>query len=210
MPTRRSLSNNRNPSKKQTANPTWSPFLHPPWTVVGVPGVLDAGEPFRRPTHGQRGHQLRLAHPRRRATATEAGLDLPQNHTAVSDEDNIDEITQWMISRYKTLRGDLNAIDDPEERYKALGKDAKASVALRNIATYFVRSNRTGYPVEQHRNHHRGNIGPCRSGTAVRRAIRLRRHPRRLQRHSTATLRSPATNSSPSWARSSAAGRKPA
>ena len=78
--------------------------------------------------------------------ATEAGLDLPQNHTAVSDEDNIDEITQWMISRYKTLRGDLNAIDDPEERYKALGKDAKASVALRNIATYFVKSNRTGYP----------------------------------------------------------------
>lgn len=42
--------------------------------------------------------------------------------------------------------GDLNAIDDPEERYKALGKDAKASVALRNIATYFVKSNRTGYP----------------------------------------------------------------
>ena len=40
----------------------------------------------------------------------------------------------------------LNAIDDPEERYKALGKDAKASVALRNIATYFVKSNRTGYP----------------------------------------------------------------
>jgi len=78
--------------------------------------------------------------------ATEAGLDLPQNHTAVSDEDNIDEIAQWMISRYKTLRGDLNAIDDPEERYKALGKDAKASVALRNIATYFVKSNRTGYP----------------------------------------------------------------
>jgi hypothetical protein len=35
MPTRRSLSNNRNPSKKQTANPTWSPFLHPPWTVCG-------------------------------------------------------------------------------------------------------------------------------------------------------------------------------
>ena len=66
--------------------------------------------------------------------------------TAVSDEDNIDEIAQWMISRYKTLRGDLNAIDDPEERYKALGKDAKASVALRNIATYFVKSNRTGYP----------------------------------------------------------------
>ena len=78
--------------------------------------------------------------------ATETGLDLPQNHTAVSDEDNIDEITQWMIGRYKTLRGDLNAIDDPEERYKALGKDAKASVALRNIATYFVKSNRTGYP----------------------------------------------------------------
>lgn len=78
--------------------------------------------------------------------ATEAGLDLPQNHTAVSDEDDIDKITQWMIGRYKTLRGDLNAIDDPEERYKALGKDAKASVALRNIATYFVKSNRTGYP----------------------------------------------------------------
>ena len=97
--------------------------------------------------------------------ATEAGLDLPQNHTAVSDEDNIDEIAQWMISRYKTLRGDLNAIDDPEERYKALGKDAKASVALRNIATYFVKSNRTGYPSNNTETHHRGNIGPCRSGT---------------------------------------------
>lgn len=92
--------------------------------------------------------------------ATEAGLDLPERHTALSDEDNIETLTQWMVGRYKTMRGDLNAIDDPEERYKALGKDAKAATALRNIATYFVTSNRTGYPTN--------NAGTITVGTLER------------------------------------------
>lgn len=135
--------------------------------------------------------------------ATEAGLDLPQNHTAVSDEDNIDEIAQWMIGRYKTLRGDLNAIDDPEERYKALGKDAKASVALRNIATYFVKSNRTGYPSNNTENITVGTLDHAEAERQFAARFDFDEHPRRLQTPSTATLRPPATNSSPSWARSS-------
>ena len=92
--------------------------------------------------------------------ATEAGLDLPERHTALSDEDNIETLTQWMIGQYEAMRGDLNAIDNPEERYKALGKDAKAATALRNIATYFVTSNRTGYPAN--------NAGTITVGTLER------------------------------------------
>ena len=42
----------------------------------------------------------------------------------------------WRPQRHRRPRGTV----------QALGKDAKASVALRNIATYFVKSNRTGYP----------------------------------------------------------------
>ena len=80
--------------------------------------------------------------------ATEAGLDLPSNHTETSDEDNIESITQWMLRQYEGMRADPDAIADPEERYKALGKDAKAADALRNIATYFVRSNHMEYPVK--------------------------------------------------------------
>lgn len=80
--------------------------------------------------------------------ATEAGLDLPQNHTALNDEENIENITQWMMAEYERLRGDLNAIPDPKERYEALGKDERAVDALRNIATYFVNSNRSGYPAK--------------------------------------------------------------
>lgn len=80
--------------------------------------------------------------------ATEAGLDLPLNHTGTSDEDNIESITQWMLRQYEGMRADPDAIADPEERYKAFGKDAKAADALRNIATYFVRSNHMEYPVK--------------------------------------------------------------
>lgn len=63
--------------------------------------------------------------------------------------------------------GDLNAIDDPEERYKALGKDAKASVALRNIATYFVKSNRTGYPSNNTENITVGTLDHAEAELAV-------------------------------------------
>ena len=104
---------------------------------------------------------------------------------------------------------DLNAIDDPEERYKALGKDAKASVALRNIATYFVKSNRTGYPSN---NTETITVGTLDHAEAERQFAAQFDFDDILAptTPSTATLRSPATNSSPSWARSSTAGRKPA
>lgn len=80
--------------------------------------------------------------------ATEAGLDMPEQRTAISDMDNIDAITEQMYAEYERLRGDLNGITDPAQRYQALKKDEQAKDALRNIATYFVQSNHGDYPVK--------------------------------------------------------------
>ena len=80
--------------------------------------------------------------------ATEAGLDMPEQHTAISDMDNIDAITEQMYAEYERLRGDLNGITDPAQRYQALKKDEQAKDALRNIATYFVQSNHGDYPIK--------------------------------------------------------------
>ena len=79
---------------------------------------------------------------------TEAGLDMPEQHTAISDMDNIDAITEQMYAEYERLRGDLNGITDPAQRYQALKKDEQAKDALRNIATYFVQSNHGDYPIK--------------------------------------------------------------
>lgn len=80
--------------------------------------------------------------------ATEAGLDMPEQHTAISDMNNIDAITEQMYAEYERLRGDLNGITDPAQRYQALKKDEQAKDALRNIATYFVQSNHGDYPIK--------------------------------------------------------------
>ena len=80
--------------------------------------------------------------------ATEAGLDMPEQHTAISDMDNIDAITEQMYAEYERLRGDLNGITDPAQRYQALKKDEQEEDALRNIATYFVQSNHGDYPIK--------------------------------------------------------------
>ena len=80
--------------------------------------------------------------------ATEAGLDMPEQHTAISDMDNIDAITEQMYAEYERLRGDLNGITDPAQRYQSLKKDEQAKDALRNIATYFVQSNHGDYPIK--------------------------------------------------------------
>ena len=80
--------------------------------------------------------------------ATEAGLAMPEQHTAISDMDNIDAITEQMYAEYERLRGDLNGITDPAQRYQALKKDEQAKDALRNIATYFVQSNHGDYPIK--------------------------------------------------------------
>lgn len=80
--------------------------------------------------------------------ATEAGLDMPEQHTAISDMDNIDAITEQMYAEYERLRGDLNGIADPAQRYQALKKDEQAKDALHNIATYFVQSNHGDYPIK--------------------------------------------------------------
>lgn len=80
--------------------------------------------------------------------ATEAGLDMPEQHTAISDMDNIDAITEQMYAEYERLRGDLKGITDPAQRYQALKKDEQAKDALHNIATYFVQSNHGDYPIK--------------------------------------------------------------
>lgn len=80
--------------------------------------------------------------------ATEAGLDMPEQRTAISDMDNIDAITEQMYAEYERLRGDLKGITDPAQRYQALKKDEQAKDALRNIATYFVQSNHGDYPIK--------------------------------------------------------------
>ena len=80
--------------------------------------------------------------------AAEAGLDMPEQHTAISDMDNIDAITEQMYAEYERLRGDLKGITDPAQRYQALKKDEQAKDALRNIATYFVQSNHGDYPIK--------------------------------------------------------------
>ena len=80
--------------------------------------------------------------------ATEAGLDMPEQHTAISDMDNIDAITEQMYAEYERLRGDLKGITDPAQRYQALKKDEQEEDALRNIATYFVQSNHGDYPIK--------------------------------------------------------------
>lgn len=80
--------------------------------------------------------------------ATEAGLDMPEQHAAISDMDNIDAITEQMYAEYERLRGDLKGITDPAQRYQALKKDEQAKDALRNIATYFVQSNHGDYPIK--------------------------------------------------------------
>ena len=73
---------------------------------------------------------------------------MPEQHTAISDMDNIDAITEQMYAEYERLRGDLNGITDPAQRYQALKKDEQAKDALRNIATYFVQSNHGDYPIK--------------------------------------------------------------
>ena len=95
--------------------------------------------------------------------ATEAKLDLPRNHTAPSDEENIEAITQWMTAEYRRMRGDLNAIGDPAERFGALRRDKKAAVALRDIATYFVESNHADYPKK---NNDKFSVGTLQSAEA--------------------------------------------
>ena len=78
--------------------------------------------------------------------ASEEGFDLPSAHTNISDVENIETVTQWMLDEYGRQRDDLQAIADPAQRYAALKKDKEAEETLRNAATYFVTSNRTGYP----------------------------------------------------------------
>ena len=80
--------------------------------------------------------------------ASEEGLDLPGNHTNLNDVENIDAIVRWMLDEYGRRREDLQSITDPAQRYAALRKDGEAAETLRNAATYFVTSNRTGYPAK--------------------------------------------------------------
>lgn len=78
--------------------------------------------------------------------ASEAGLDAPDFMAGSSEDDRIKAITARMMDMYHELADDLNAIDDPEQRYRAESKDEGAERTLTDIATYFVTSNDKDYP----------------------------------------------------------------
>ena len=184
MPTRRSLSNNRNPSKKpdgQSDVVTLSPSAVDSLWACPVCWMLE--NRFAGPRMGSAATSFGSLIHAVAQQATEAGLDLPQkphrskrrgqhrrNHPM--DDRPIQDPT-WRPQRHRRPRGTVQGARQGRE---GIGRIAQHRHIFRQVEPY-------GIPVEQHRNHHRGNVGPCRSGTAVRRAIRLRRHPRRLQRH---------------------------
>ncbi|WEV58682.1 PD-(D/E)XK nuclease family protein [Bifidobacterium sp. ESL0728] len=78
--------------------------------------------------------------------ASEAGLDAPDFMSDSSEDDHIKAITTRMMDMYHELADDLDAIDDPEQRYRAESKDEGAEQTLTDIATYFVTSNDKDYP----------------------------------------------------------------
>ncbi|MBB2955300.1 hypothetical protein FHX77_000703 [Bifidobacterium commune] len=78
--------------------------------------------------------------------AGDEGLDAPDFMAGSPDDERIAKITDRMMEMYLSLADDLDAIDDPEQRYQAERKDEGARQTLTNIATYFVESNNKGYP----------------------------------------------------------------
>lgn len=78
--------------------------------------------------------------------ASDEGLDAPDFMAGSPDDERIATITDRMMEMYRNLADDLDAIDDPEQRYRAERKDEGAQQTLGNIATYFVESNDKDYP----------------------------------------------------------------
>ena len=117
---------------------------------MGVPGVLDAGEPVRRSSPQLRGHQFsEPSSMRLRSKAARKGWTIfptmprrwphwawtprPARNVASSCLGTLNAI-------YQSKRPDPNAIADTRNRYEATRKDESAADTLRNIADYFVRS----------------------------------------------------------------------
>lgn len=78
--------------------------------------------------------------------ASDEGLDAPDFMAGSPDGERIAAITDRMMEMYRNLADDLDAIDDPEQRYRAERKDEGAQQTLANIAAYFVESNDKDYP----------------------------------------------------------------
>ncbi|WEV41714.1 PD-(D/E)XK nuclease family protein [Bifidobacterium sp. ESL0682] len=90
--------------------------------------------------------------------ANEAGLDAPDFMAGSSEEERIAEITARMMHMYHELADDFDAIDDPEQRYRAESKDEGAQRTLTDIATYFVTSNDADYPYANLKNFTVGHL----------------------------------------------------
>ncbi|WEV46398.1 PD-(D/E)XK nuclease family protein [Bifidobacterium sp. ESL0690] len=78
--------------------------------------------------------------------ASEAGLDTPDFMAGSSEDERIAAIAAQMMEMYHELADDPDAIDDPEQRYRAESKDEGAQQTLTDIATYFVTSSDKDYP----------------------------------------------------------------
>lgn len=78
--------------------------------------------------------------------ASEEGLDLPESMKALSEEENIESITQRLQEIYDALKDDPQTVPSAIDRYKLLGIQDKVPEILGNIASYFVKSNEPSYP----------------------------------------------------------------
>lgn len=77
---------------------------------------------------------------------TEQGFDAPDFMSNLESNDaRINAIEQLLFAHYETLRLDPQAIQDPEERFRAVRRDTQAMAMTHHLAWYFVMSNTKGY-----------------------------------------------------------------
>ena len=77
--------------------------------------------------------------------ATEEGLDAADYLAGRSIDDRIAAASNRMTEIYQDMRKDLDSIQDPGERYRAIQNDKKADDIFANVAYYFVASNSNEY-----------------------------------------------------------------
>lgn len=113
-----------------------------------------------------------------------------------------------MIAIYEELRDDPTANTNPADQYNATRKDNTAHDVLGHIASYFVMSNTDEYPVNNVKNF---QIGTLKAHNASVRSSRYSAWTTFLPPITrwTASTRSAAMNSPPSWDRWLAGGPKP-
>lgn len=76
--------------------------------------------------------------------ATEEGWDRADFLADLDRDARVAQVTDLMTERYLAMRPDPDGLEDAEERYRALDRDAETAEILGRIASYFVDSNLPG------------------------------------------------------------------